>query len=221
MSTAEKSAAERAEARRLKILAKKQVRMAYAAGDHSELPSLAPVEPESAQIARVSMTQRTDDESGVGRVGEGEDTMRMVSGRVGGRMPTVEAAAGREQCGARGCNESERDGRIRKDRAVWEKVRVLLLMVIGVLCGAVSCCVEQSAMAEVSVVHVFVVIEACVLGAEMVGGQKAESAGGMMGGMVGAVMRATQIAGVMRRVWEDFAVYMICVLGSVYFGKMV
>lgn len=221
MSAAETSAAERAEMRRQKILAKKQARMAYAAGDRSEPPSLAPVEPAPTRMAHLSTTLGNDEEGTVGRVGQGEDTMGIVSRHAEGRPSTVEAVGDTGQGGGRVYNESRGGNRSWKERFMWERVRVVLLMVVGVLSGAMSCCVEWSGMAEISVVHVFVVLEACMWGAEMMGGRHVEDGAGMMGGMVGTVMRATQIAGVMRRLWEDFAVFMVCMLGSVYVSKMV
>lgn len=224
MSAPDMKAAEKAEARRQKILTKRQARMAYAAGDRSILPSMAPAEAVELEPGHVTQASMIPSRGGEGVTemtgGEAIEAMEGVRRRVTEEaIPAARVVEGRHSAG-RGHHGSLGGERGWKGAVKWEKVRVVLLMVIGILCGAMSCYLGVEGMAGISVVHVFAVIESCTLGIELAGGRKMGGGGGMMGGVIGAVMRATQVAGMIRRIWEDFAVFMVCMLGSVYVCEM-
>lgn len=86
MSAVGLSAAEKAELRRQKILAKRNARMAYAGGDHSRPPSTAPAEPtQSRQPASEAAIRETYQQHQLpprSRLSRGEEGLPLLNGAL-------------------------------------------------------------------------------------------------------------------------------------------
>lgn len=206
------TAAEKAEARRLKILAKKNARMAYAAGDHSKLPSTAPSEPVALQPTIAINPESSDATSE-------DQALLNTSARSTARSSGLAAPTAVLPPNARNAYPviSNRSSAKRSPLIGSRWTRTLFVASSAVLFAAVMYA-GVVPLWKLSAMHVFASVEMCIFAPQLLGRvtEQGSDMGGLMPGPLGALVSATQYASVANQVVQDFSVFMLAFLCTWY-----
>lgn len=220
MSASQPTAAEKAEARRLKILAKKNARMAYAAGDRSKLPSTAPDEP-IVQPPILLVNQENPQVAGVAGsedVSPGNVDISGTAQSAGFSAPTAFVPLN-AQPAYPGLARSPAMKRSLLAGSRW--LRILFVACSAMLFAAVMYA-ELIPLWQFSAMHVFAAVEMCVFAPHLLGRispQGISRRGGSVPGSLGALgllLSATQYASMANQLAQDFSVFMLAFLCTWY-----
>lgn len=218
MSAAQPTAAEKAEARRLKILAKKNARMAYAAGDRSKLPSIAPDEPIVQPPILPSVNQENAPVTALEELSPRDADVLGTAQGAGFSAPSalVPPTAQAAYPGLARSSAMQRSS-LAGSRWLW----ILFVACSAVLFAAVMYA-ELIPLWQFSAMHVFASVEICVFAPHLLGrlSRQGTSGGGrsMSGsfGALGLLLSVSQYASMAIQLAQDFSVFMLAFLCTWY-----
>lgn len=223
-SAAEMTAAEKAEARRLKILAKKNARMKYAAGDRSQLPSTAPAE-EAGEVPPATISSGAAGPSTPSTNGEHSDISRDQVAPVA--VSALSAGPSAMLAGSSSAITTPVPRAEQRPTAGWLSAPShqfhLPISFVSAVTFAALCATDVLPDWNVSVFHVFVLLQLCMLSPTLLSylqrraADPGRSLNGSPAGILGLLIRVGHIASVVNRLWKDFTVFFLAFLCTWYF----